>query len=47
LTDALVSGIVNNKGENCITSGNAVLGFEVIKYLRSEILLHKILQMNK
>jgi hypothetical protein len=47
LTDALVGGIVNNKADNFITSANAVLGFEMIKYLRSKILLHKILPMNK
>jgi hypothetical protein len=47
LTDAMVSGIVNNMAENLITSANAVLGFEIIKYSTSKTLLHKFLPMNK
>jgi hypothetical protein len=41
LTDTPAVGIINKTADNFMTSGNAVLGFEVIKYLRSEILVHK------
>jgi hypothetical protein len=42
LTDSMVDGIVNNKANNFMTSGNAVIIFEVTKYLSmSEILLRK------
>jgi hypothetical protein len=40
-TDALVAEIVNNKTDTFMESGNAVLRFEAIKYLGSEILLRK------
>jgi hypothetical protein len=30
-------GIINNKTDNCMSSGNAVLKFEVLKYFRSQI----------
>jgi hypothetical protein len=36
----MVVAMANNKADNYVTSGNAVLRFEAIKYLsRSEILL--------
>jgi hypothetical protein len=41
LTDTLVGSIDNRKADDFMTSGNVVLRFEVIKCLRSEILLHK------
>jgi hypothetical protein len=44
LTDVLVGGIVNKKADNFITPANAVLLFEMIKYLRSKISLHKFFQ---
>jgi hypothetical protein len=37
-TDAQAAGIINNKADNILTSGNDVPRFEAIKYLRSEIL---------
>jgi hypothetical protein len=37
----LVGGTVNNKANNFVTSGNAVLRFEAIKYFMPELLLHK------
>jgi hypothetical protein len=43
----LADGIVNNGADNLITYATAVLGFEMIKYLRSKILFHKVLPMNK
>jgi hypothetical protein len=39
--DPLVRGIVNNKAGNVMTSSNAVLMSDAMKYLRSEILLRK------
>jgi hypothetical protein len=35
--DAFVAGILNNKADNIMSSGNAVFKYEAIKYLRSEI----------
>jgi hypothetical protein len=40
--------MVNNGADNFVTSGNAVLRFEAIRYLsKSEISLWKILPTNK
>jgi hypothetical protein len=37
---------LNNKADNFVISSNALFRFEVIKYLRSQLLLVKILPAN-
>jgi hypothetical protein len=42
LTDALVAGMVKNKANDFVTSGNAILKFYMIRYFSmSEILNYK------
>jgi hypothetical protein len=42
MTDILVVGMVNNKADNFVTSGNAILRFEMIRYFNgSDILCRK------
>jgi hypothetical protein len=40
-SDALVTGIVNNKADHFMTSDNALLRLEMVKCMRSEILFCK------
>lgn len=48
MTDTLIVEIVNNKGFNFVTCGNAICRFQAIKYLnRSETLLFKNFAVNE